>query len=274
MFIPILERTVEGRHSEVKRATLHARHHSGAYVSNALRLKEVMARSAQSSSLLGEVQGFLSKCRFPLWTLKHLKLRSHPQVASLSAEDIPEALEDKVTYRLDASTQFVDYSSCHAFEPDAASGHAAPAPPSTLGDASHVLKWAALDHFRETASVEDWFAAALPRSSSSASDPSPLRSLADALSGPPLRPAHAALAGEGHNIDFEEEPGACHASLDEASVSHGSLVLPQDSPMAWFTLFKVQHFHPTRLRRARGDTSTHLRRDDIALTLFRVVILT
>lgn len=43
--------------------------------------------------------------------------------------------------------------------------------------------------------------------------------------------------------------------------------------MAWFTLFKVQHFHPTRLRRARGDTSTHLCRDDVALTLFTVEAL-
>lgn len=40
--------------------------------------------------------------------------------------------------------------------------------------------------------------------------------------------------------------------------------------MAWLALFKVQHFHPARLRRARGDTSTHLGRDDVAITLFEV----
>lgn len=77
----------------------------------------------------------------------------------------------------------------------------------------------------------------------------------------------AAIVHIGPGLDFEEEGGA-RARLEVPS--HKSVTLPPNSRLAWFTLFKIQHFHPARLRLAHGDDSTHLRRGDIAVTLHDV----
>lgn len=245
--------------------TLHARHHSGAYVSSALRLKEIMAHSSNSPTILDDLQAYLGKCRVAPWALKHLMLRDHPAIRGVAAEDIVESISDKVVYRLDEEIQFSDFSGARVRDSAAVARTAEQPTPPNLGEADHVMQWATLDHFRETADQEDWFAVAMPRGAGSVADTSPFVSFADALSetrAQDQRPSDISA------IEFEEEGTSSHARLTPST--RNSVAFPPFAPIACFTLFKVQHFHPARLRRARGDASTLLLRDDVVITLFEM----
>ena len=159
MFAPIIERSIEGRHSEVNRGTPHTRHHNGAYISCRLRLKELVAHSSAKPAVMQEVQELLSTVRVATWTLRHLNLRYHPAVRDLTG-DVPESVLDKVVYRLDAATQFSDFR--QAVVDDDLGPDPCARLPSLLGDESGIMRWAALDHFRDTFDSSDWLAAAQP----------------------------------------------------------------------------------------------------------------
>ena len=67
MFVPILERSVEGRHAVVKKATLHARSLNGSYVSCRLRVKELLDHGHRTPVALQEIAALLGQVRVAKW---------------------------------------------------------------------------------------------------------------------------------------------------------------------------------------------------------------
>ena len=267
LFVPILERSVEGRHAVVKKATLHARNHNGSYVSCRLRVKELLDHGHRTPVALQEIAAFLGQVRIAKWLMRHVGLAGHPAATRVEG-DVSDSLADKIVYRLDAATQFADLR--HA----AAGGGLGGEPnlePVVLSSGAGVLRWAALDHFRETLDPSGWFLARIGQPAAQGPDdgirnPSglPFQSLAEALS--PSFTASVAIADDGQIIQFEDEdPGRLRAdSLDLlpgimfGGISHKLM------------LFRVAHLTPSSLRRARGDTSARLMPRDIGINIFDV----
>ena len=84
-FIPIVERSVEGRHAQIHRIVARAPNKSGALLSLSLRTPLLLNPLQCDSSRLGADAGVLSKvatilaqCRDAKWLLKHLRQRRPP----------------------------------------------------------------------------------------------------------------------------------------------------------------------------------------------------
>ena len=82
-FLPLLERSIEGRHAVVKRATETAPNHRGAYVANVLRSATIMDNGAQDPKTLVELAEHFDRLRLPVFVLEHLGLKSNASVIAL-----------------------------------------------------------------------------------------------------------------------------------------------------------------------------------------------
>ena len=263
MFIPIIERSVEGRHSEVKRATLHARHHSGAYISCRLRLKELLAHADKRPEVLEEIAQQLDSCRLARWVLHHIGLSAHPALAHIAGET-PDALADKVVYRLDAATQFADMK--HSIAGNGPAG-GQPPDPIHLADRSGLLRWAALEHFHDTVDRNSWFLARIPQPGDAPVN-LPFQSLVASISQ--SRVPTVAIADDGQILQIEDEAGDTRVTRScEDVVAHCPAIM-YGGELHRLALFRISHLKPSVLRRACGDTTAQLRSSDIAITLYEI----
>ena len=165
-FLPVLERSIEGRHAVVKRATERAPNHRGAYVANVLRSAAIMDAAAKDPKMLVEMAEHFDRLRLPVFVIQHLGLKSNASVVALGR--LPQKQADKqlqsfgfldrVMFRLDAATQFADWEDFL----DAKQRHSKGKLPLMVADANSMQRHLALEHFRVTAtSSSDFFAATL-----------------------------------------------------------------------------------------------------------------
>ena len=62
-FVYLIERSVEGLHALVKKTVLHARHHSGAYISFALQQPQLKRMLLEQHGALKSLADNMDRCR-------------------------------------------------------------------------------------------------------------------------------------------------------------------------------------------------------------------
>ena len=176
-FLPLLERSIEGHHAVVKRATESAPNHSGAFVRSVLRMPALLTQVDRLPQMLTDLADNFSRIRLPVFVLKHLGLLQTPAVRALA--ELPSkkrdallrsfGFVDRVMFRLDAEAQYADWEELFPGPWKATPARAKL--PLQDADANSLQRHLAMEHFRATCSVaassssslpEPFYAAALP----------------------------------------------------------------------------------------------------------------
>ncbi|CAE7825327.1 unnamed protein product, partial [Symbiodinium sp. CCMP2592] len=285
-FLPLLERSIEGRHAVVKRATETAPNHRGAYVANVLRSAAIMDNAAQDPKTLVELAEHFDRLRLPVFVLEHLGLKSNASVTaldSLSKKQADKQLQsfgfvDRVMFRLDAATQFADWEDVLDAKQTHGQAKSASKLPLTIADTNSLQRHLALEHFRVTATSScDFFAATLQDAAAGMpANEFPFRQLQCTLAGN-ARFADACLDDAGQVALIEADP--CDRGQDHSAAvasTWGSHMCDEQSVVAderfrRCVLFKVQSWRPSLLKQVKGSCMTTLTSSDVAVTMFPVV---
>ena len=278
-FLPLLERSIEGRHAVVKRATDRAAHHSGAYVSSALRLPALLKQVQKQPEILLQLANSFSKVRLPFFVLTHLGLQKSPAVLKL--QDLPDdqrknamrsfGFADRVMFRLDAASQYTDWEDVFLV-PGRKKRNPNRLP---LHDAAsnELQRHLALEHFRAVCSDKSfsasYYAAVLPLAADAVGAESefPFREMCTALSAAPG--VDAVMDGSGEIACFEPDTSAetPAGSFLQQRVSQ-DLTSEEAERDHHCVLFKVQHWRPSLLKQVKGACMTSLQAADLAVTLY------
>ena len=108
LFVPVVERGIEGRHSILKRILLRCPHYSGALASLNMRIKGLRHYLSTSPEFLQELIANMDMCRDTYYLLRHLGMSEHPSVpvGLKPGSDHHVPLVTKIVYRHDLRTQF------------------------------------------------------------------------------------------------------------------------------------------------------------------------
>ena len=167
-FIPVVERVAEALHRDVKVASKHNIKLGPTKVSLAVRLREIMQRSADPA-FSATLQKYFDVTRHPKDAAASLNIFNHPALVSLRAQgcvDTPVwiAAVAKIVHRCDLGTQFADMSQARTFHQakrkvetalaEALHDNAARPTPRTY---ETIFKRAISDHFRASATSDSFF---------------------------------------------------------------------------------------------------------------------
>ena len=278
-FLPLLERSIEGRRAVVKRATDRAAHHSGAYVSSALRLPALLKQVQKQPEILLQLANSFSKVRLPFFVLTHLGLQKSPAVLKL--QDLPDeqrknamrsfGFADRVMFRLDAASQYTDWED--AFLVPGRKKRNPNKLPLHDAASNELQRHLALEHFRAVCSDKSfsasYYAAVLPLAADAGGAESefPFREICAALSAAPG--VDAVMDGSGEIACFEPDTSAetPAGSFLQQRVSQ-DLTSEEAERDHHCVLFKVQHWRPSLLKQVKGACMTSLQAADLAVTLY------
>lgn len=167
-FIPVVERVAEALHRDVKVASKHNIKLGPTKVSLAVRLREIMQRSADPA-FSATLQKYFDVTRHPKDAAASLNIFNHPALVSLRAQgcvDTPVwiAAVAKIVHRCDLGTQFADMSQARTFHQakrkvetelaETLHDNAARPTPRTY---ETIFKRAISDHFRASATSDSFF---------------------------------------------------------------------------------------------------------------------
>ena len=326
-FIPIVERLIEGRHSQVKHAILKARHHSGALVSLTLRYPNLRRYLEEIPDLITRLASHVDKVRDPHYVVKNMGLQFH---RALPLGGVPKGahsthdrakwwpLIGQMLYRCDRQTQFADFSAARSARDDGGGGDGdaggdgdggdgdgdgdgggdgvdvglagaaeeglalAPAPdlPAAVVPSKYstnVRCHYALQHFRVVGVTEKVYCAALKGVDQAVTAANLLRRLESVLLPTGQAPRQQMIADAAdEDLLFEDDIASNVISNTSHNVATAALDVLASAPSVdlrskRFVFFRVNHFKPQALKRARGDITTTFTSNDIAATILPCV---
>ena len=203
------------------------------------------------------------------WLLKHLGLLGHPAVGEAKKATFPVA--DKIMYRCDRQTQFRNFEDMFSL-----TSFSKKKPQLALADADHITQHFALEHWRQTGSSATalYYAALVPLADTDArydSDSDLFRLTQDVLAAPSLSTSPAlALAVDAAGFQFQitEDETAGLTRSGAAQVA----IVPEDG-LSRCTLFRVNHWYPSRMKQVQGNFQASLCAKDVAVSLYAIAEL-
>ena len=285
LFVPVVERGIEGKHSLLKRILSRAPRYSGALASIMMRMPALRAYLQSQPDFLSQLCQQMESCCDPYYMMKHIGLISHPSVpAGLSPSSSSRWLPllCKIVYRQDLKTQFQDYSELQQYFADD-DGHDAeagrpfeeaeaadlPEHEAEVADTPRVddvalMRRYGLDHFRLSITTDDFLAAVarrVPGVDVAAQVVQGIRALSSFMEADKRGGLVAIMDEDGDEMCFESERPTSATALELQQCD-----LVPDGEIAMF--FRVEHFRPSALKLARGDLSEKFTSDNITITTF------
>ena len=148
-------------------------------------------------------------------------------------------------------------------------------PQLALADADHITQHFALEHWRQTGSSATalYYAALVPLADTDArydSDSDLFRLMQDVLVAPSLSTSSLALAVDDAGFQFQitEDETAGLTRSGAAQVA----IVPEDG-LSRCTLFRVNHWYPSRMKQVQGNFQASLCAKDVAVSLYAIAEL-
>lgn len=215
------------------------------------------------------VATILAQCRDAKWLLKLLGLLGHPAVGEAKKATFPVA--DKLVYRCDRQTQFRNFEDMFSL-----TSFSKKKPQLALADADHITQHFALEHWRQTGSSATalYYAALVPLADTDArydSDSDLFRLTQDVLAAPSLSRSPAlALAVDAAGFQFQITEDET-AGLTRSGAAQVAIV--REDGLSRCTLFRVNHWYPSRMKQVQGNFQASLCAKDVAVSLYAIAEL-
>ena len=119
--VPIVERSMEGKHSIIKLRSQHKRMLSGEHTALTLRLPEAIRRMRVEPDFVKQLTDAFTTCRHPRRMAEAFGLQTHPSIVTFN-ESLKKHQWDRlyriisdIMYRTDVATQFKSYNEAQTF---------------------------------------------------------------------------------------------------------------------------------------------------------------